>query len=1639
MADPQPPSGNKKSWRDAPTAPTATPAVAKRRSIFRVAAMIMVLLGVILGILWAITPHPRALFVPIVITEYDDPHLPVLAQAHRDHKALVDSGFFELVKNYQTDQELHEIKDVLRNLADQKDKPVVVYLCAHALCTDKGNLCLLPGKAEIDKPETWLPFVDVLQYLRECPAPHKLLILDIMRPLADPRRGVVSDDVAWRAHKAVKENADDKLLVLCACSPGEVSLTSEELRHSVFGYYVMEGLRGWADGCLDGKPNQRVTVRELEKFLRARVARWARENRGAEQTPVLWGSAEDFELAKVDEDRLKTSEPAPAESETAKAAEGKEAAPAEGKADKASAPPQPVLAAGRYPDWLRNAWLQREQWATDQAVRDDPESLRQLGDELLRLEHRWQGGTRADEILKDAVARKLEEFNQKAERARQSLRQPEHPRSLALAFALAPKPSLDKKPSPEAKTPPDKKPPSLPEALDDLLEKRNREKPDDLKTARKEFYEQIKDKPARDLAHEIFKRIRDNPQPEAIRFLYGLFRDRWAPDSFGETLFLHRLDGLAARIDKARQENKETEAWPKEEVRLALEVVLAGEKAAACVSESDGVWTWDPRAFPWIQAALKDAAQLRHAGEMLLFASGYAEPQDSQRFLKDASQKYAKINDAVEQMHDAYRIQDRAAVQLPGLASYLISPAGIDDPSLWNDWEDAIQRLQGLQELLAHPPKEAKAAAAPDAVDARIKQIKRQTDSLRDALAKVTDPFSDEKIKEAIRKAKQFKDDPKAVKNLINLFAMLEIPWLKATDREFIWNAVRTQAQALHDKTRAEDQSENERHAQTAAVPPGEEETALRRESLRAAWRARLALTLLKLGGQADLKELEEKLAQARNEQPAQPATWPALAHRIQKTWSDSANQLLSKEGSQKETVAQTEVLWQWLADHYRYEQKDLEGWTEGSDRVTDGLKKIAEEYKDLVTTKPLPAVWLEKVSCEPNHLDLLEEKREGRCTLRYELRGGSSAPSVTPEILANRFWFQQPVFDWKEVQQGKYELAVPIQLKPDAEKSPGPAPAGMLIRTRVNGRTFHHKVATLVRPPVRDSLQLIISQKKEQPTPDLIGDELRLRPNQQQTFYVHVKNPGTQKKEAKVELRANSIKGGFVQETVSVNANAFTLVKFKGLTVPTADEKKKEALQELPVLTGPVQVRVVDAKDDKVEYDKKEFRVVVKDPQDLVQVRQIYYDPKEKSLVARVEPREPITGDKCTVRLVIPEDPNPGLFWKGEGKTGGNLLPEQKVLVLTAENLKFTEDTSAEELIVYLTVDNCDRAFIYRIHLGSSQGGPTLGLRDPTPAFRLLGPKAILPDEDYRALVEVDNVGRNVQFEVSKDATKMGKFELEWPRPQQPRGDRERKVRFSPVGTEGDLVFQTSVKDWVFRVKTDGIRGEWKLRVRLLNKEMNDIFPAKEKTIQSDDSPPDNVHFLSVNATKVPERQPAALEVPKADAVVVKVEGRDEQSDIHQVLFFTGEPVDGKEPPGAKLIPAEPINAAKTVWRQKVPLPPDKEGVSITVKFINGVGKFTFATLPLKLKTPEEVKYGRVEGTVAIGDRKPSDLTVVLTDQAGKARRTKTEKGGKFVFDKVDPGTYTVSCQDDNRSAAQQVPVEVGKTASVDLDLKVR
>lgn len=76
------------------------------------------------------------------------------------------------------------------------------------------------------------------------------------------------------------------MLQLAACEVGEASFESEELRHSVYTYFLMEAIRGRADENRDGV----LTLKEIAKYAGAKTQAFVREHFQATQRPSLKGN-----------------------------------------------------------------------------------------------------------------------------------------------------------------------------------------------------------------------------------------------------------------------------------------------------------------------------------------------------------------------------------------------------------------------------------------------------------------------------------------------------------------------------------------------------------------------------------------------------------------------------------------------------------------------------------------------------------------------------------------------------------------------------------------------------------------------------------------------------------------------------------------------------------------------------------------------------------------------------------------------------------------------------------------------------------------------------------------------------------------------------------------------------------------------------------------------------------------------------------------------------------------------------------------------------------------------------------------------------------------------------------------------------
>src|SRR5207245_960028 len=162
----------------------------------------------------------------------------------------------------------------------------------------------------------------------------------------------------------------------------------------------------------------------------------------------------------------------------------------------------------------------------------------------------------------------------------------------------------------------------------------------------------------------------------------------------------------------------------------------------------------------------------------------------------------------------------------------------------------------------------------------------------------------------------------------------------------------------------------------------------------------------------------------------------------------------------------------------------------------------------------------------------------------------------------------------------------------------------------------------------------------------------------------------------------------------------------------------------------------------------------------------------------------------------------------------------------------------------------------------------------------------------------------------------------------------------------------------------------------------------------------------------------------------------------IKEVLFFQGEPVNGRRPENVKPEHAMNLDDKKTQWGARLPLALEARGsMRITAEFVNGVDLSSFKTISLEFTdpstTPAAKAVGSIEGSVAEGARAIPNLEVKLSDAKGNfLKSAMTDDAGKFTIADLAPGTYQVSAQNDNRAGQKTVIVTAGKSASVALSL---
>jgi hypothetical protein len=519
-------------WQDQ-AAGTGQPAGknAKRRRWLTVLAGLFLALAALVAV-WLLLvkpPPPMPFFLAINLSEHDNRQYPTIPFAARD---------FERLARHFPKKKLAETKTkelLLKELAGLADNPgpVIVQIRALALARE-GKVFLIPGDADPGDEATWVDARAVLDAVQACPAKHKLLVLDINHPWADPRLGVLSDRVP-ETLEAVVSAAKPAFHVLSPCSPGQSSLTSEVLQGSVLACYLDQGLQGAADV----KKEMRISVKELFAFADARVDRWAQQNRALRQKPRLLGDGVDFVVATLNRStpgEEQRAEPAP------------------------------------YPERLEKGWKGRDQWWNEEAFRRAPRLLRKLEANLLRQEKLLRGGAAQKKEL-ETLDEELDRLNAQLKDATPHRFVP--PRSLALAVSQS-----GVKDSPEF--------------IDGVLDVLGRAKD---AAAKKDVNAKVEEELAKKLqepkgiefphqASAVVEALNRMPalKPDHLRVGVDVLEKIKPKLPYVEIVQLQRLIAFADR--------KDAESWHSEKMTALLQTTRAREKLIALLDREPGLLPW---------------------------------------------------------------------------------------------------------------------------------------------------------------------------------------------------------------------------------------------------------------------------------------------------------------------------------------------------------------------------------------------------------------------------------------------------------------------------------------------------------------------------------------------------------------------------------------------------------------------------------------------------------------------------------------------------------------------------------------------------------------------------------------------------------------------------------------------------------------------------------------------------------------------------------------------------------------------------------------------------------------------------------------------------------------------------------------
>ena len=266
--------------------------------------------GILTGIVSWFGSQKTPILFTIFVSDQEDEGIAPVPFGQEDLQILTSGNVFDRINTNQSASNNHEQNiNILQKIEEvPSSENIVLYICARPVIDDKGKVAILSSDSRLEQSVSGgiltntIQLNDIFIRLANCKASQKLLILDIFNPILSIPAGITNKDIPRRVEDeftegnygvSMREKNRTAFKMLMSCSPGQASMTSPPLGHSVFCYFFALALNGKLPSDKKSSINRlgKVYLSDLNTVMFPHVDRWVEENELERQIPQILGES----------------------------------------------------------------------------------------------------------------------------------------------------------------------------------------------------------------------------------------------------------------------------------------------------------------------------------------------------------------------------------------------------------------------------------------------------------------------------------------------------------------------------------------------------------------------------------------------------------------------------------------------------------------------------------------------------------------------------------------------------------------------------------------------------------------------------------------------------------------------------------------------------------------------------------------------------------------------------------------------------------------------------------------------------------------------------------------------------------------------------------------------------------------------------------------------------------------------------------------------------------------------------------------------------------------------------------------------------------------------------------------------------